>query len=38
MTYIQEMYQFKQFIREMEKLTVKCVHLKCADECVIRPD
>lgn len=30
LTFIQEIYEFINLFREIEKLTIKCVHLECA--------
>ena len=32
MTFIQYIYELKKLFREIEKLNIKCVHLKCACE------
>ena len=37
MYFIQNMYEYKKVFREIEKLSKKCVHLKCATDIYISP-
>ena len=32
MSFFQQVYEFKKLFRDIEKLTIKCVHLKCGIE------
>ena len=35
MSFFQQVYEFRQLFLDIEKLPIKCVHLKCATEYII---
>ena len=32
MSFFQQVYEFRKLFRDIEKITIKCVHLKCGIE------